>query len=172
MKADHGGCFTDGEAPRLAGVHHLKLPVRDLARSEHWYARTLGYRRAAEFWEGDELAGISMVHPDGGPELALRLDPARTEASAGFDYFSIGVPDHAAIEALAAHLDGLGERHGGVHRGMKAWILPYLHDPDGHEIRFLTIEGFASYNPDHVMRSESSGDILAAAKRRSERPST
>ncbi|MDW6066007.1 hypothetical protein SAZ11_59850 [Streptomyces sp. FXJ1.4098] len=28
-----------------------KLPVRDLARSEAWYGRTLGYRRAAEFVE-------------------------------------------------------------------------------------------------------------------------
>jgi catechol 2,3-dioxygenase-like lactoylglutathione lyase family enzyme len=29
-------------APALAGVHHLKLPVRDLARSRDWYAGRLG----------------------------------------------------------------------------------------------------------------------------------
>lgn len=41
---------VEADIPSL-GVHHLKLPVRDLARSEAWYMRTLGYRRAAEFIE-------------------------------------------------------------------------------------------------------------------------
>ena len=99
-----------------SGVHHLKLPVRDIARSEAWYRRTLRYRRTVEFKDGDKLMGILMIHPDGGPPLALRLDPHRAEAAAGFDYFIIGVPDHATIDELAAHLDALREPHGGVHQ--------------------------------------------------------
>ncbi|HWW54680.1 MAG TPA: VOC family protein [Acidimicrobiales bacterium] len=150
---------------RLAGVHHLKLPVRDLARSEAWYQRTLGYRRAAEFVEGDELMGIGMTHPGGGPELGIRRDPARAEAAAGFDYFSIGVPDRAGIEALAVWLDHLGERHGGVHRAMRGWILPYLHDPDGHEVRFYTIEEHSSYDDDRPLRDNAAPSILANARR-------
>jgi len=128
------------QAPMLAGVHHLKLPVRDLARSRDWYESRLGYQMAMEFVEGGELMGCSLLHPNGGPGLALRLDPARAEAAAGFDYFAIGVPDKASIEALAGRLSALGETHAGVHFATIGWILPMLHDPDGHEVRFYTVE--------------------------------
>ena len=100
--------------PRLAGVHHLKLPVCDLERSAAWYERTLGHRRAIEFVENGWLMGLGLTHPGGGPELGLRLDPGRAQAAAGFDYFAIGVPTRALIEALATRLDALGERHPGV----------------------------------------------------------
>ncbi len=131
---------TMNVAPQLAGVHHLKLPVTDLERSIGWYQRTLGYERGIEFVEQGQLMGVGLVHPAGGPPLALRLDPGRAKAAAGFDYFSIGVPDKASIEALAARLDSLGERHAGVHFASIGWILPELHDPDGHEVRFYTME--------------------------------
>lgn len=126
------------DVPTLAGIHHLKLPVRDLQRSAAWYGEVLGYRVTVEFVEQGHLAGLGLEHPDGGPPLALRLDPARAEAAAGFDYFSIGVPDHPGIAALADHLDGLGLQHAGVHRASEGWILPMLLDPDGHEVRFYT----------------------------------
>lgn len=125
--------------PALAGVHHLKLPVRDLARSREWYASRLGYELSIEFKEGDQVMGCALRHPAGGPDLALRLDPARAEAAAGFDYFAIGVPDKEAIERLAERLAALGEEHGGVHFATIGWILPLLHDPDGHEVRFYTM---------------------------------
>lgn len=128
------------EAPRLAGIHHLKLPVSDLERSRAWYESRLGYALQVEFVEQGTLMGVGLHHPNGGPDLALRLDPARAAAAAGFDYFAIGVPDRAAIEALAARLTDLGEEHAGVHPASAGWILPLLHDPDGHEVRFYTNE--------------------------------
>src|SRR5487761_874726 len=84
----HGGTSmtSTATAPRLAGVHHLKLPVTDLERSFAWYQRTLGYERTIEFVEQGTLMGIGMNHPVGGPHLALRLDPARARTAAGFDY--------------------------------------------------------------------------------------
>ncbi|MDD0857451.1 VOC family protein [Arthrobacter alpinus] len=94
--------------PKLAGVHTLKLPVADLDRSIPWYGTRLGYQVAIEFREHGRRTGVVMTHPDGGPDLALNLNPDRAKASAGFDYFSIGVPDRDGIEALAAHLSGLG----------------------------------------------------------------
>ena len=131
---------TSVAALPLTGIHHLKLPVRDLKRSVAWYERTVGYRRAIEFVEAGQLMSIGMRHPNGGPDLAVRLDPARAEAIAGFDLFSIGVADKATLDALAARLDALGERHAGVHFASIGWILPELHDPDGHEIRFCTMQ--------------------------------
>jgi catechol 2,3-dioxygenase-like lactoylglutathione lyase family enzyme len=138
------------DAPALAGVHHLKLPVTDLARSLAWYCSRLGYRAEAEFVEQGQLTGYTMTHPNGGPLLGLRLDPERARAAAGFDYFSIGVPDKNAIDDLAGRLTALGEEHAGVHRASIGWILPLLHDPDGHEIRFYTIQHHTSLDSEAV----------------------
>ena len=38
-------------APQLDGIHHVKLPVRDLDVSRAWYESRLGYRAAVEFVE-------------------------------------------------------------------------------------------------------------------------
>ena len=83
--------------------------------------------------------GVAMTHPSGGPDLALRCDPDRARAAAGFDYFSIGVPGHDPIEALATHLTERGVLHDGVHRTPVGWVLLGVHDPDGHEVRFYTV---------------------------------
>jgi len=128
------------DAPRLDGVHHLKLPVRDLERSRAWYESRLGYTVFQEFRQEDRVVGLAMEHPRGGPMFSLWLDPERAAAAAGFDYFAIGAPAKDDLEALAASLTALGERHAGVHRASMGWILPHLADPDGHELRFYTTE--------------------------------
>ena len=130
--------MSGSDAPALAGIHHLKLPVTDLATSREWYRSRLGYQLQIEFVEEGRLMGCALGHPNGGPPLALRLDPDRARAAAGFDYFAIGVPDKEAIDRLAGRLNALGERHAGVHWASIGWILPELHDPDGHEVRFYT----------------------------------
>ena len=127
------------DAPVLAGIHHLKLPVTDLARSLEWYRSRLGYELQLEFVEQGTPMGYALAHPAGGPDLGLRLDPDRARAAAGFDYFAIGVPDKDAMDALARKLDGLGQPHLGVHRASLGWILPEVLDPDGHALRFYTI---------------------------------
>src|SRR5262249_683017 len=119
-----GGDMSTMDAPVLAGIHHLKLPVTDLARSLEWYRSRLGYEVRVEFVEQGTLMGCGLGHPAGGPDLGLRLDPDRARAAAGFDYFAIGVPDKAAIDRLARRLDELGQAHAGVHRASLGWILP------------------------------------------------
>jgi catechol 2,3-dioxygenase-like lactoylglutathione lyase family enzyme len=138
------------DAPALDGVHHLKLPVTNLDRSLAWYQTRLGYQLKAEIVEGGTRMGLVLGHPHGGPRLALRLDPSRAKAAAGFDYFSIGVPDKDAIDQLAARLTALGEQHAGVHWASIGWILPMLHDPDGHEVRFYTHQHHTEPEPGKV----------------------
>lgn len=137
--ATSGTAASGTGPPALAGIHHLKLPVTDLARSLEWYRSRLGYELQLEFVEQGTPMGYALAHPAGGPDLGLRLDPDRARAAAGFDYFAIGVPDKAAMDALARKLDGLGQPHLGVHRASLGWILPEVLDPDGHALRFYTI---------------------------------
>jgi catechol 2,3-dioxygenase-like lactoylglutathione lyase family enzyme len=71
------------DAPQLAGIHHVKLPVTDLARSREWYQTLLGYRIQIEFVEQGQLMGYALEHPNGGPLLGLRLnrnEPGRRRA--------------------------------------------------------------------------------------------
>src|SRR5438094_3645899 len=103
------------DAPILAGIHHLKLPVTDLARSLDWYRSRLGYQLQVEFVEQGTLMGCALTHPAGGPDLALRLDPDRARAAAGLAYLASGVPGKAARDLLAARLVGLGQAHPGRH---------------------------------------------------------
>jgi catechol 2,3-dioxygenase-like lactoylglutathione lyase family enzyme len=133
--------------PTLDGVHHVKLPVADLDRSMEWYASRLGYRLMIEFRERGRRTGVTMAHPAGGPMMGLVEAPEKARAAAGFDYVSIAVPDRAGMIALAEHLSALGERHAGVHFATLGWILPMLHDPDGHEIRFYSTEEHTSVDP-------------------------
>ncbi|PRX48238.1 hypothetical protein B0I33_10452 [Prauserella shujinwangii] len=73
------------------------------------------------------------------------------------------MPDRAALEALAARLTELGEDHAGVHFATIGWILPLLHDPDGHEVRFYTVEHHTEPGSGEVLRVD---DPRAAAERR------
>ena len=128
-----------GTAPALEGIHHLKLPVRDLDRSLAWYQDRLGYEIMHEFVEDGVRMGIAMTHPNGGPDFAIRLDPERASAAAGFDYFAIGVPGRDAIEALAAAFTERGDDNAGVLRTPVGWVLLGVQDPDGHVVRFYTV---------------------------------
>lgn len=157
-------------SPGLAGVHHLKLSVTDLARSRAWYHSRLGYEVVIEWVEHGQLTGYGMSHPDGGPQLSLRLDPERARAAAGFDYFCLGVPGKATIDQLAGWLADQGEQHAGVRRASTGWILPGLHDPDGHEIRFYTIEQHTELDPAAVITVTSPQDSAGRRERTMPQP--
>jgi catechol 2,3-dioxygenase-like lactoylglutathione lyase family enzyme len=120
----------------IAGIHHVKLPVGDVARSRAWYERVLGFEVAIEFVEDGEVRGVALRREGCSPQLALRHDPARAKALSGFDALALLVPSRADVEAWKTALDEAGEPHGGLvtgHGGGK--VLVGLHDPDGTEIR-------------------------------------
>ena len=136
--------MTTSDAPALAGIHHLKVPVTDLARSPAWYRSRLGYTVELESSEEGQLMSYALAHPNGAPRLALRLDPGCARAAAGFDYFWLGVPGKPELDHHARRLTVQDEAHAGVHWASIGWIL---HDPDGHEIRCCTIEQNAGPEP-------------------------
>ena len=126
--------------PDLSGFHHVKLPVSDLARSRDWYTGVLGLRVEIEFVEDGDLMGLALLDASGRVNLALRLDPARAAALAGFDPVALLVPERANVEAGRRRLDELGQPHGGVVTGHNGGsVLVGLHDPDGIEIRLYAV---------------------------------
>ena len=122
--------------PDLSGFHHVKLPVSDLGRSREWYATVLGLRVEIEFVEDGVVQGLALADETGRLRLALRRDPVRAAALAGFDPIALQVPDRDDVEHWRARLDDLGRPHGGVITGHNGGsVLVGLHDPDGIEIR-------------------------------------
>jgi catechol 2,3-dioxygenase-like lactoylglutathione lyase family enzyme len=125
-----------GEVTELSGFHHVKLPVADLDRSRSWYESVLGLRVEIEFAEGGVVKGLALADSAGSIHLALRHDPARAAALAGFDPIALAVPTRDAVQAWRRRLDELGHPHGGGMTGHKGGsVLVGLHDPDGIEIR-------------------------------------
>ena len=47
-------------------------------------------------------------------------------------------------------MDELGQAHAGVHRASLGWILPEVLDPDGHTLRFYTMEHHTGMAPAEV----------------------
>ena len=120
----------------ILGIHHVKLPVSDVARSRAWYERVLGLEVTLEFVEDGVVKGLALADRGGAVQLAVRHDPDRAAALAGFDAVAIAVPARADIARWRERLDRLGEAHGGVvtgHRGGS--VLVGLRDPDDIEIR-------------------------------------
>ncbi|SEQ82242.1 VOC family protein [Microlunatus flavus] len=135
--------MSDPGRPALAGVHHLKLAVSDLAASLEFYERALGavripaadHRRTAD---GSLYAVLCQVEGLG-PLLELRLDPARARAHRGFDPVTVAVPDRAALEAWTAYLDAHDVPHSGVVTAIRSWLVAF-DDPDGNRMRLYSLE--------------------------------
>ena len=71
------------DAPTLSGIHHVKFPVRDLAKSRAWYERVLGLEVQMEFADDHDGVVRGVAGPAGGVPIALREDPLAAEASPG-----------------------------------------------------------------------------------------
>jgi catechol 2,3-dioxygenase-like lactoylglutathione lyase family enzyme len=119
----------------ISGIHHIKLPVSDVARSRAWYERVLGFETSIEFVEDGAVAGVAIKRDGCQPEIALRHDPERARALAGFDAVALLVPTRDDVQRWSTRLDDLGEQHDLVQGHHGGTVLVGLHDPDGIEIR-------------------------------------
>lgn len=128
--------------PSLSGIHHIKIPVSDLAASLAWYEQVLGARQRPEF-EHHSRTGAAYAHIieiPGLPSLVeLRTAPRTAAAISGFDPVTYLVATRAELQAWSAHLDDLGVEHSPELRGIIGWVL-IVRDPDGMAIRLHTDE--------------------------------
>jgi catechol 2,3-dioxygenase-like lactoylglutathione lyase family enzyme len=126
-------------APQLAGIHHVKFPVTDLAASRAWYEAVFGLSLQMEFRDDDHGPVMGVVfEPVGGVYIALRHNPAAAAGTAGFDPVSLAVADRAALDRWIAHLDDLGIDHSPPIDASIGWMIVF-HDPDGIEHHLYTM---------------------------------
>jgi catechol 2,3-dioxygenase-like lactoylglutathione lyase family enzyme len=128
----------DWAAGAVSGLHHVKLPVTDVERSRDWYATAFGFQPDLEFREEGRLCGAALRHPDGDLSLALREDPTRAAALAGFDTVCLAVGTRADLDELLERLDRLGVAHGRPFPGRRGDTVD-VPDPDGHLVRVHTL---------------------------------
>ncbi len=123
----------------LAGVHHVRLPVSDLARSTRFWTDDLGYELNFEFPGTDGPAGLALKHSHGGPNIVLWHDPARAKLASGFSWLAIGCRSAAEIYDLKDRLDARGIPNGGIQDALVQIKLPSVEDPDGLLIGFYVV---------------------------------
>ena len=128
-------------APTLAGIHHVKFPVTDLARSRRWYERVFGLSVQMEFRDDDDGPVMGVVfEPISGVCICLRQNPGAAVGIAGFDPVSLAVTDRDDLDAWAGHLDELGVERSPVIDATIGWMIVF-HDPDGTEHHLYTVAG-------------------------------
>jgi catechol 2,3-dioxygenase-like lactoylglutathione lyase family enzyme len=120
----------------VTGIHHLKIPVSDLARSRAWYTRALGMTVEFEFPDGDGVVRGVAGRVSGIP-VALRENPEAAKGISGFDPICFSIADRAAAEAWVEHLAQAGADHSPITQATTGWMIQ-VRDPDGIEIRLYS----------------------------------
>jgi catechol 2,3-dioxygenase-like lactoylglutathione lyase family enzyme len=125
--------------PDLDGIHHLKIPVSDLARSLPWYQQVLGLAVALEFPDADGvMRGVAGAVPGlGGTLLALREDPGAAAGVRGFDPVAFAVNGQDGLRAWTVHFDGHGIGHTPVLKATTGSLVA-ADDPDGMHVLFYS----------------------------------
>jgi catechol 2,3-dioxygenase-like lactoylglutathione lyase family enzyme len=127
-------------AANLVGIHHVKYPVSDLARSRDWYERVLGLKVSIDFPDADGVVrGVGGFVDGLTVPISLQENPVAAQAaSVGFDPICFSIADRAAADAWVARLNDLGVENSGIVDGTIGWRVMF-HDPDGTEIRLYSL---------------------------------
>jgi catechol 2,3-dioxygenase-like lactoylglutathione lyase family enzyme len=122
--------------PSLIGVHHIRLPVRDVESSSDWYRSTFGFDIL--LYEEEEVRAVGAVlrHPSGVLLGLHRMDATALAALRGFNVLGLTTND---LSAWAEELDRLGVGHSGVTQGTIGCFIE-VEDPDGAIVQLHTGE--------------------------------
>jgi catechol 2,3-dioxygenase-like lactoylglutathione lyase family enzyme len=129
----------DGPPP-LAGLHHVRVPARDLGAARDWYVEILGFSSVLEYELEDTLVGISLTHPSGFT-IGLHHAPAQAEALAGFTLLALDAGNLSVLDDWDSWLTDHGVAHGNIGEGPLGWHI------DLTEFSGMTIELHTSEHP-------------------------
>lgn len=124
----------------LSGVHHISFAVSDLDAGIDWFTRCLCAERVPRLGHHDadgKLFAVVMTLPGDGPTIQLRLDPAASLGTAGFDPVTFAVFDRAELDRWVAHLDAQNIAHSAV-LAKRIGEAVEFQSPDGIVLRFYT----------------------------------
>lgn len=121
----------------VIGLHHAKIPVADLAQSREWFESLLALQAELEFRDDEGIVRGVAYLPVGGFRIALREDPTRAEALAGWDPLALAVATRSDLDTIAAALDARGIEHGPIIQATLGWLLS-AEAPGGLQVRFYT----------------------------------
>ncbi len=116
------------------GLHHLRLTVTSVARSQAFYTQVLDFRMALDLPPGVVLSNGAMLlglDPSPDPERAIHGDRF-DENRVGLHHVSFGADCRADLERAVQRFDELGVPHGEI-RDLGPDLAIYLlmfRDPD------------------------------------------
>ncbi|HEX9989060.1 MAG TPA: VOC family protein [Chloroflexia bacterium] len=127
--------MTDEIAIGIKGIHHIRLTVTDVARSQEFYTQVLGFQVARQIPTGMLLRNGSIVLG-----LGPAFDPSATqpddlfnENRVGLDHLSFAVGSYADLEAALQTFDVRGIPHGEIKDIGVAHVLAFR-DPDNIQL--------------------------------------
>lgn len=133
--------------PAINGFGHIDLTVTDVERSVRWWEEVMGFKLVVtEQRPGFKVCNV--VHPSyfavGLVEHSDRGTDRFDERAVGLDHLALRVPDRAALEAWATHLDDLGIAHSGVQEENGGPLIVFR-DPDNIQLELW------AFDPDLVV---------------------
>jgi glyoxylase I family protein len=128
--------------PAINGFGHIDLTVTDGERSARWWQQVMGFK-LVDTHERRGFKAWTVYHPSG---LAVgllthsnRVTDRFDERAVGLDHLAVRVPDRAALDAWAKHLDHLGIAHSGVQEE-RGGPLIVLRDPDNIQLELWAFD--------------------------------
>src|SRR4051794_40658328 len=94
---------TNKESESMITVKMVGVYCRDQEASLRFFTEKLGFKVHTDAQMGPGMRWIEVVHPDGGPTLALFTPPEHKDRIGTFANISFGCPDvHKAYAELSA----------------------------------------------------------------------
>lgn len=131
---------TDLHEPMPANtrIGHLHLHVRDLRESVRFYEDVIGFGPHLVM-DRIRMADFSLKTSFVPHALAIntwqgRGAPSQREGTAGLRFWTLHVPDPAAIDALRSRLDTAGNSWNEISNGI------VLRDPSGNELHIISVD--------------------------------
>ena len=127
--------MTDAVAIGIQGIHHIRLTVTDVARSQEFYTQVLGFQVARQIPTGVLLRNGSVVlglGPAFDPD-AMPPDDRFNENRVGLDHLSFAVSNYADLETALKTFDARSIPHGEIKDIGVAHVLAFR-DPDNIQL--------------------------------------